>query len=49
MIMRAHLDWPVAAVGHAQADGATAHIEFDVARLDLIFTRNHEGCPRVLK
>lgn len=47
--MRAHLNRPVAAVGDGQAEGAASGVEFDVAGLDLVLTRDHVGCPKVLK
>src|SRR3989344_3043817 len=41
VVMRADLDGPVAAVGHAQADRATAGIKLDFAVLDLVFAGDH--------
>src|SRR5215475_6303389 len=41
MIVRAHLDRPVAGIRHRQGDGLAAGIELDLAVLDEGFARNH--------
>ena len=42
MVVAAHLDWPVARVGHAQALHGQAGVEFEVARGGYDFARFHE-------
>src|SRR5216683_2099581 len=44
MVMRAHLDRPVASIGDLKLDGRTARVQFDLARLGDDFAGDHGAC-----
>src|SRR5262247_1706253 len=43
MIVRAHLDRPVAGIRHRQGDGLAAGVELDLAILDEVFAGDHRS------